>query len=180
MPLYLQWFDMERSSRPDSKIARAGPCASAPEFWPTPPFEPSRFFWARRYLGDFGRILGPLEEELQTVFGERVLRVDHRGASARRMRNAGGKWVANITNEENKIAAFALVPSGAKAAIANIARGIRDRHRAGLQSPRSRRLFTSIKLLIQGRASVLARKLGRGVRGEVGYVPFHPVNYEFD
>ena len=64
------------------------------------------------------------------MFRERVLRVDHTGAAARRMRNAGGKWLANITNDDNKIAAFALTPSEAKAEIANLVRGIRDRRRA--------------------------------------------------
>ena len=123
-------FDVERSRRPYSKIGRAGPYASAPEFWSAPPYEPSRFFRARPYLEDFERRRVPLQEEIQAVFCERVLRVDHTGAAARRMRNAGGKWVANIMNEENKIAAFALVPSDAKAEIANLVRGIRDRHRA--------------------------------------------------
>ena len=64
------------------------------------------------------------------MFRERVLRVDHTGAAARRMRSAGGKWLANITNDDNKIAAFALTPSEAKAEIANLVRGIRDRRRA--------------------------------------------------
>ena len=63
-----------------------------------------------------------MEEEIQKVYCERVMRVDHTGAAARRMRNAGGKWVANMTNEGNKIAAIALVPSDAQAEIAKLAR----------------------------------------------------------
>ena len=123
-------FDMGRARRPNSQIGKTGPYASAPEFWPAPPYGPSRYFRARQYLGDFGRRRGPPDEELQTVFCERVSRVDHTGAAARRMRNAGEKWSANVTNEENKIAAIALAPAGEKAEIANIVRGIRDRRRA--------------------------------------------------
>ena len=125
--LYLQWFGFERARRSKSQLERAGPYEEPPAFWPAPPYEPSRYFWARQYLEDFERRRAPMEEEIQKVYCERVLRVDHTGAAARRMRNAGGKWVANIMNESNKIAAFALVPSDAKAEIAKLVRGIRDR-----------------------------------------------------
>ena len=86
-----QWFDMGRSRRPSSPIEQTETYESAPGFWPAPPYEPGRYFWARQYLGYFGRRRGPLEEEIRTVFFGRVLRVDFTGAAARRMRNAGGE-----------------------------------------------------------------------------------------
>ena len=126
--LYLESFDLERERRGRSKVEKAGGFAGLPGLWHPPPYDPSRYFWVREYLRDFEMRRGALEKEIQGVHCREVLRVDHTGGAARRMRNAGGKWVANIMNEDNMIAGFGLVPSDAKSEIKSLVIGIRDRH----------------------------------------------------
>ena len=56
--------------------------------------------------------------------------MDHTGPAARKMGSVGGKWVANVMNENNEIAAYALVASDAMGRLREMVVGARRRHEA--------------------------------------------------
>lgn len=82
--------------------------------------------------------------EIQGVFCREIIRVDHTGKAARNIRSAGGKWVANVMNEDNMVASFFLVTSGAKAGGRDLTLQFRGAKR--IQKNRSRSMYTSIKI----------------------------------
>ena len=126
--LYNLNFAFERARRSGS-IAEKG-YEGPPGLWPEPAYVPSRYFWREQYLADFANRKADLVSELQTTRCRSIIRVDHTGPAARKMGSVGGKWVANVMNEDNEIAAYALVASDAREHLREIVVGVRRRHAA--------------------------------------------------
>ena len=104
---------------------------------PPPPVVPIRQVWGREYVKDFERRRQGLESELGAIYARKILRVDHTGAVAREMRSLAGKWIVNLTNEDNQIATFGLVLTSARGNMSALVQSLRDRHiSAGVDRPR--------------------------------------------
>ena len=99
-----------------------------PGDWPPPPVVPSRQVWGREYVKDFECRRQGLEAELGEIYARAILRVDHTGAVARKMRSLAGKWIVNLMNEDNQIATYGLAPNSARDSMAALVQGLRDRH----------------------------------------------------
>ena len=124
--LYNLNYAAERARR--GKIPAENGYEGSPGLWRDPAYVPSRYYWRDRYIADFANRKADLDAELQTVRCRSIIRADQTGPAARKVGSVGAKWVANITNEKNEIAAYALVASDARDHLREMIVGARWRH----------------------------------------------------
>ena len=124
--LYNLKYAPDRARR--SKIPVAKGCEGPPGLWHESAYAPSRYYWRKREIHcRLCKSRGRPRSRIATVRCRASIRVGHTGPVARKRGSVGGKWVANITNEKNEIAAYAIVASDARGPIREIIVGSRAR-----------------------------------------------------